>query len=68
MDDLKRVTGAIEIDFDAKNFSDDKIGVFEKAINNLIDNDLDIILYDMAEKCGFEIVSMHPLRLDSLET
>ena len=66
--DSKRVTGVIEIDFDAINLSKDKIGVFEKAIDNWIGNDLDIVLYDMAEKSGFEIISMHPLRLDSLET
>jgi len=66
MENEARVVGTIEIDFDANNFSEDKLKVFEKAID-VWTGDLDIALYDMAEKCGFEITSLHPLRLDSLE-
>lgn len=58
---MPRVTGTIYIGFDSENIDEKTLEKFKQGITSKVDDEWDFEMYQLAERCGFEINSMRAL-------
>lgn len=64
---MAKIYGTIVIDFDTdKPITEQQFKEFKRNITKAVENDWDMMLYDIAESSGFEADSIHPLILDEI--
>lgn len=56
--------GMLEMEFTTKqDIDNNKLQEFKKALEKMVDDKWEMDMYDLAEKHGFDIDSMHPVIL-----
>lgn len=64
---MSNINGVIAIDFDTpEDVTEEQFKNFEKALKQMVDDKLEMMIYDLAEKCGFEADSVHPVMLNEI--
>ncbi|WP_321298965.1 hypothetical protein [Marinifilum fragile] len=60
----KEFWGMLEMEFTtAQDIDEKKLKEFQKALEKMVDEKWEMDMYDLAEKHGFDIDSMHPVML-----
>ena len=62
-----RVIGSIQLDFESETMTDEKLEAFKVKLQSFVDDNFDIMLYDISDGIGATIDSLNPAYLDSVE-
>ncbi len=64
---MSKITGTLYIDFKTgKTITQEQYYKFKKTLNKMVE-DWEMMVYDAAERCGFDADDIHPILLDSLD-
>lgn len=64
---MAQITGTLYFDFETNlPITEEQFKNFKSNINQIVDN-WEMMVYEAANKCGFEADSIHPIMLDQLE-
>ena len=64
---VSEISGIINIEFPTnKEITEEQFNKFKHGLNKLIDDSIEMMIYDLAEECGFIADSYHPIIIDYL--
>ena len=65
---MSKITAEIYLDFETDApITPEMFKKFKLAIEKLISGDVEMMVYDTANDCGFEVDSFHPITVDNFD-
>jgi len=65
---MSRITGLITMDFDTGgDITEKQFDEFERKFRNKLIDDWEMMVYDLAENCGFDANDVHPVMVEEVE-